>query len=47
MTAFRLLSGLIVPAVLSACLPADSGGADTQKYERHKANRDAYLYQGI
>jgi len=31
-------------ALLSACQTTLAGGGD---YERHKANREAYLYQGI
>jgi len=35
---------------LAACDPSGSSapaGVDQAKYERHKANREAYLYQGL
>jgi len=37
------LAGLVL---LAACLPPDSG-PEKATYEQHKANREAYKYQGI
>jgi hypothetical protein len=45
MFCFRLISGLIALAVLAGCEPVTP--ANQADYERHKANREAYLYQGI
>jgi len=44
MQVYRLLSACISLAVLSGCEPgAVNSSAD---YERHKSNREAYMYQG-
>ncbi|SDE20411.1 hypothetical protein [Ruegeria marina] len=41
---------LLVLALLAGCLPTDEGipaGASPDRYERAKANRESYMYQGI
>jgi hypothetical protein len=38
-----VLGGIV--AVVAGCEPG--GSVSQEKYERHKANRDSYLYQGI
>ena len=51
MTWFRLLTGLLFFSTLTACEQDQSGaefsGVLQSDYERHKANREAYMYQGI
>lgn len=44
MHVIRIFVALVALALLGACQTTGAGGAD---YERHKANRDAYLYQGL
>ncbi|MFV0512802.1 MAG: hypothetical protein ACK5MY_04065 [Jhaorihella sp.] len=46
----RLIAGCAALALLAACEPGLSGarsGAAQAEYERHKANREAYMYQGL
>lgn len=50
MTCFRVIAACVALAVLVGCEPGAGGapsGADKANYERHKANRDSYMYQGL
>jgi len=50
MAPIHLIAATMLLAVLAACDPTAIGtapaGASQEKYERHKANRESYLYQG-
>ena len=41
----RPVAAALVLIMLAGCLPPTSG-PERAKYERHKANREAYMYQG-
>ncbi|NDW44847.1 hypothetical protein [Ruegeria sp. PrR005] len=46
----RCTATLLALALLAGCLPTGDGipaGASPDRYERAKANRDSYMYQGI
>lgn len=47
----RRIGYIVVLCVVAACDPTASGtgpgGSSQADYERHKANREAYLYQGL
>lgn len=50
MTLVRLIAACTALAVLAGCEPRQGGapaGVDRAEYERHKANREAYMYQGL
>ncbi|WP_171052539.1 hypothetical protein [Ruegeria sediminis] len=50
MTWFRMIAGFLAFFPLMACEPGNTGqgsGASQADYERHKANREAYMYQGF
>ena len=50
MRSVRWALALMAAGFLAACDPSGSSapaGVDQAKYERHKANREAYLYQGL
>ena len=51
MTCFRLIAGLLLVSCLVACEQVKSGAGNSEvlqsDYERHKANREAYMYQGL
>ena len=39
------LAGLILMGLLAGCEPG--GSVSQERYEYHKSNREAYLYQGL
>ncbi|MCU9838327.1 hypothetical protein OEZ49_11165 [Ruegeria sp. WL0004] len=46
----RCTATLLALTLLAGCLPTGDGipaGASPDRYERAKANRDSYMYQGI
>ncbi|MCA0873205.1 hypothetical protein LCL97_20435 [Seohaeicola saemankumensis] len=50
MRVVRFTLGLMAAGLLAGCDPSGfsaPAGVDQAKYERHKANREAYLYQGL
>ncbi len=56
MTCSRLITVCLSLLILAGCEPVPSGvgsppagvsQADQAKYERHKSNRESYMYQGL
>lgn len=49
--AVRVVAVIACLASLAACDPRATGtappGVSQEKYERHKANRESYMYQGL
>lgn len=49
----RWLAAFGVVAMIAACEPSGAAlgvpttGAEREKYERHKANRQSYMFQGL
>lgn len=47
MIAIKVISGALLLFLLTACEPGTGASHSQADYERHKSNRDSYMFQGL